>query len=228
MRTSLRFAACAVAAAAVGLALPGTAHAAGPDLVANGGFEAPALANPDWGVFGAIDGWTDTSGCGIEVQNHVAGTPYAGDQFVELDSYCPAAITQTLSTVPGRWYTVTYAFSARPGVADNALGVGWDGAQVASRSADGSALEDTDWHVFSESVRATGTSAELTFTDLGESDSVGTYVDAVSVTARAAATKDECKSDGWRDLVDAAGNAFQNQGDCVSFVATDGRNVAAG
>ena len=32
--------------------------------------------------------------------------------------------------------------------------------------------------------------------------------------------KDQCKKDGWRSLVDATGQPFKNQGDCVSYVNT--------
>ena len=35
---------------------------------------------------------------------------------------------------------------------------------------------------------------------------------------------DQCKKDGWRSY----GDTFKNQGDCVSFVATDGRNLPDG
>jgi hypothetical protein len=31
------------------------------------------------------------------------------------------------------------------------------------------------------------------------------------------ATSDDCKNGGWMDLVDDEGNAFKNQGDCVSY-----------
>lgn len=41
-------------------------------------------------------------------------------------------------------------------------------------------------------------------------------------------TKDQCKKGGWMTLVDSAGNSFKNQGDCVSFVATGGKNKGAG
>lgn len=37
-------------------------------------------------------------------------------------------------------------------------------------------------------------------------------------------TVDQCKHDGWRDY----GDMFKNQGDCVSFVVTDGRNAPDG
>jgi hypothetical protein len=39
-------------------------------------------------------------------------------------------------------------------------------------------------------------------------------------------TANQCKGGGWQKLTDAAGTSFKNQGDCVSFVATDGTNLA--
>ena len=39
-------------------------------------------------------------------------------------------------------------------------------------------------------------------------------------------TADQCKHGGWRELADRNGTPFKNQGDCVSYVATGGRNGA--
>lgn len=39
---------------------------------------------------------------------------------------------------------------------------------------------------------------------------------------------DQCKHDGWQALTDSQGTPFKNQGDCVSFVATNGTNAASG
>lgn len=36
--------------------------------------------------------------------------------------------------------------------------------------------------------------------------------------------KDQCKKGGWQTITDANGNHFKNQGDCVSYVATGGKN----
>jgi hypothetical protein len=33
-------------------------------------------------------------------------------------------------------------------------------------------------------------------------------------------TTDDCKGDGWKDLVRSDGTAFKNQGACVSYVNT--------
>lgn len=37
-------------------------------------------------------------------------------------------------------------------------------------------------------------------------------------------SKDQCKKGGWENLTDASGQPFKNQGDCVSYVATGGKN----
>jgi hypothetical protein len=52
------------------------------------------------------------------------------------------------------------------------------------------------------------------------------YLPAFTVTASPAlpTNKDQCKKDGWK----AFGSTFKNQGDCVSFVATSGRNQPSG
>jgi hypothetical protein len=47
--------------------------------------------------------------------------------------------------------------------------------------------------------------------------------DLIVVDARAVpSSKDQCKNGGWRDF-----GVFKNQGDCVSFVATKGKNPGA-
>lgn len=38
----------------------------------------------------------------------------------------------------------------------------------------------------------------------------------------------DCRNGGWRSVTDGSRRAFRNQGDCVSFVATGGKNGAAG
>jgi hypothetical protein len=41
-------------------------------------------------------------------------------------------------------------------------------------------------------------------------------------------SKDACKKGGWANYTDVAGHAFANQGDCVSYFATGGKNKAKG
>jgi hypothetical protein len=43
-----------------------------------------------------------------------------------------------------------------------------------------------------------------------------------------ATSKDQCMDDGWKAVTDQNGEPFKNEGDCVSYVATGGRNPAGG
>ena len=42
-----------------------------------------------------------------------------------------------------------------------------------------------------------------------------------------ATVADQCKQGGWQFVTDDLGNLFKNQGDCVSYVATKGKNKGA-
>ena len=151
------------------------------NIVVNSSFELPALSNPSWSPFSTIPGWSLASGPAIEVQNHVAGNPFDGNQFVELDSTAESAIFQELPTIAGVQYYLSFAFSPRPGVAVNSMGVLWGGSPVTTVNATGTGLLDTSWTVYTFTVLATQTTTRLQFSGLGPSDTLGEYVDAVSV-----------------------------------------------
>jgi hypothetical protein len=48
---------------------------------------------------------------------------------------------------------------------------------------------------------------------------------AIKVEAKDADLSDQCKNNGWKNI---AGHTFKNQGDCVSFYATNGKNLPSG
>lgn len=153
--------------------------AASAEKVVNGGFEQPDVVT--WSVFSSIPGWEKTYGCGIEVQDGVAGAPYEGEQHVELGSNCASGMSQMIATRPGVAYVLSFAFSPRPNssASNNVLDVTWDGVVVDTLSRAGGS--QTAWTVHTYTVVASGTSTALTFEDKGVNDSLGTYVDAVSV-----------------------------------------------
>src|SRR5450755_1099461 len=74
------------------------------NIVLNGSFEDPAIPNGSFSLFTSIPNWSLASGPAIEIQNHVAGTPFDGNQYVELDSTAESAIFQDLTTVAGVQY----------------------------------------------------------------------------------------------------------------------------
>jgi len=50
----------------------------------------------------------------------------------------------------------------------------------------------------------------------------------VSSLGSVATSKSQCEHGGWQHLTDNNGNPFKNHGDCVSFVASGGKNPASG
>ncbi|HSC91401.1 MAG TPA: hypothetical protein VLB86_07095 [Gaiellaceae bacterium] len=59
----------------------------------------------------------------------------------------------------------------------------------------------------------------------GTADITGSRVNGQLQRLAGPTAADQCKNGGWQDFDDPA---FKNQGDCVSFVASGGRNEAAG
>ena len=56
-----------------------------------------------------------------------------------------------------------------------------------------------------------------------DNDGIGDVIDHTVLPIN----KDQCKNDGWKRFYDGSVK-FKNQGDCVSFVATGGKNLPAG
>jgi len=91
-------------------------------------------------------------------------------------------------------------------------------------------LSNMLWQSHTYTFKATSAGTALSFA----SQIVGAFgpaLDNVSVVETAPpppTDKEQCKDNGWKTLVDDQGNHFKNQGDCVSYVATKGKNKAAG
>jgi len=64
-----------------------------------------------------------------------------------------------------------------------------------------------------------GLTAANTFLFFGNTNATGTVFSNLSVTRPLPTTSAQCKDGGWRSF-----GVFANQGDCVSFVATKGKN----
>ena len=163
------------------LLLTATAAHAQQSIVVNGSFEEPQVGSA-FGIFPTIPGWRTVSGPGIEVQsNSVGWSALAGTQMVELDSTAPSSMAQDLTTRPGGVYELSFSFSPRPPLADNRIGVYWNGQQVAVLDASGVGSSNTNWQRFTYRVTATGTTTELRFADLSGADALGGLIDDVKV-----------------------------------------------
>jgi hypothetical protein len=101
------------------------------------------------------------------------------------------------------------SFPVADGAADDVLSFALNAAGVAAFNAARGGFFSTG-----------GSSSEGAFGYLfGFSFGVGTQQLVVTCLPT---TKEECKNGGWRDF-----GVFKNQGDCVSFVATGGKNPPA-
>ncbi|MEX0933535.1 MAG: DUF642 domain-containing protein, partial [Candidatus Paceibacterota bacterium] len=177
------------------------------NLLENPGFENPVVNdNAGWDIFASgfsglewfVD-WITPVGAPDDANAELhagvnAWLASEGDQYIELDSdydgpggplngeSASTKISQTVDTVVGETYTLTYDFSPRPGTgsADNVLKVLVNGVEVKSHSADGSGNVNTDWDTFSYSFVATGTTTTIAFSDDGTPNSNGTFLDDTS------------------------------------------------
>lgn len=201
--------------------------------ITNGSFES------------GLGGWSNPSSVDV-----VCGGWQAADGNCSVDmggSPSQGQVTQDISTVAGAAYTVSFALSGNPSCTPGNLDwVGWvsepglktlivsaTGAASASYSFDTTGISFTNmgWTPQTYTFTATGPVSTLSFQN-AVSQWCGATIDAVTVsggpTANVPTSADQCKKDGWRTLTDANGTAFKNQGDCVSYIATNGKNVAAG
>ena len=170
--------------AAVACLGPTMAHAI--PIVVNGDFETPGGAVVGGGagytIYSSITGWTSTIGGGIEIQvDPTAGLALSPTHKVELDSTSNSNMYQDLGTVSGQAYTLSFFYSPRPGVSDtsNGIRVFWNGGLLAPTITDVGG-GGTVWTEKSYLVYGTGLD-RLEFLAVGTSDSLGGYLDDVSV-----------------------------------------------
>ena len=169
-----------LAGLATGLFLFGASSAANANLIVNGSFENSSVNSGSWTVFQTILGWTTISGRGIEVQDNVVGAAFHGAQHVELDSHNNSAMEQLVTTNSGDSYFLSFAYSPRPNqpALTNWIEVLWNNNLIGSFTGIGS--NQTHWSFPKYTVVGTGLDS-LVFRAAGTSDSLGGYIDAVSL-----------------------------------------------
>ena len=172
---------------------PGVARA---DLIQTGGFEDPSPAGT-WALFNSasLAGWGSANLLELQTSS-LFGPAAEGSQYMELDSNRGDGnlfMTQAFATSIGSRYTLTFAFSARPGHSQNILEVGIGGSsafdifQGVVAQGSGSGLRQTAWTYYTLDFVATSTQTLIGFRDAGSDDSLGTLLDDVSVSGGGAA-----------------------------------------
>jgi len=170
-----------------------------PEVI-NGGFELPVVtAGAGWDIYplgtaglGWTVEWADTytdAPATANLELHKSGTvvdAYEGAQYAELDTdwegpsstssgeEASVKIYQDLETCPGVSYTLTYAWHPRNTV--SMMKVYWNDVEVASHGG-----SPASWTTESIPVTQTGYSARLEFIETGTADSLGMFLDDVSV-----------------------------------------------
>ena len=168
--------------AAIALASLPTAALASTNLLVNGSFEDDVIGAGSYATFGSLVGWNGGAE-GIELRNNVVGTAQNGVNFVELDVDNNSSMFQTIHTVAGQLYNLSFYFAPRVDIKSdsNLIDVYWGSDHLAGVTGDGFAT--TTWQKFSFNMLGTGGDVTLTFAAGGKSDSFGGSLDNVSVTA---------------------------------------------
>lgn len=151
------------------------------NLIVDGSFEARTQAAHTSRTYGSIAGWT-VGAKGVELRNNVAGTAADGVNFVELDTTANSWISQTVQTVAGENYVLTFEIENRPGVALSSQGitVTW-GSTVLGKALTSSL--SSGWQTYTYDLLGDGTATTLTFAAAGKSDSLGSSLDNVSLVS---------------------------------------------
>jgi len=223
------------AAAVVGsLALAGSALAAFAG-VTNGSFETGTHSGAPFDTLSVgstnLTGWTITSGTIDWVNSYWQAKD--GSKSLDLSGTGSGAISQTLATTIGKNYVVSFALSGNPdgGPAVKTLVVSATGGATTTYTFDtgiaGNTHADMKWAAKTYSFTATSASTVLAFTS-ATAGFYGPALDNVVVSENIAGGPGaKCKNGAWRTMVDSHGHHFKNQGDCVSYFATGGKNVGS-
>ena len=156
------------------------------NLVNNGSFEdTPVPANSSR-VYSRIKGWNKFSGVGFQVDRSTRGIGASdGTAWVELDVYGEnSTIYQNIDTVTGQDYTLSVDFTtAGRNRNSTRIEVFWEGKKVDTLTG------ARDWQTYEYRVEGGDRSVStLAFRSIGAVDSVGGFIDNISVTARSSFT----------------------------------------
>ncbi|HEX2038095.1 MAG TPA: DUF642 domain-containing protein [Acidimicrobiales bacterium] len=224
--------AASVAAAAIVLT---ATSASAADPFVNGSFEDGSMqpSGPSWMSVGygadpgtAITGWTET-GDGVDWHFNTANPnePTAQDGQRSVDLNLSGAIEQSATTTPGTVYTLSFHYAGHP----FCVGSGTANAVVTAGAAT-TTVTSSGTNTYTLGTLAFTATASTTTVKFAGAGSVGGFgcggvvVDNVSIAQNSATTGAECKDGGWRNY----GTLYRNQGDCVSFVSTGGKNPPVG
>jgi hypothetical protein len=194
-------------------------------------------------VLGALGVWA-SSAAAATVSVPAAGT--GGNYYTDTGIYIPAGETVTV-TASGTWSVCQLAVCTSAPNGDGFPPGAPLGAIRGSTANNGVLVASTDaaatWTAVGSGPTVIAGRGELLLTandtppangTCGFSGPTGCYSDnsgavsAVITFNNVPTSTSECMNDGWRSLNDATGARFNNQGACVSYVASGGESAAGG
>jgi choice-of-anchor C domain-containing protein len=221
---------------AVGLTFLGVSVTLALAVGNNGSFENGNLPNPVYTTLAAtdttsLDSWKVASGSIDYIGSFWQAAD--GSRSLDMNGLAPGSISQELETITGATYQVSFNLSGNSD-RTNAGPSTNPSIKVLTVSAGGKSESfnfdvateintrtDMKWKIKAFSFVATGMNTTLTFA----SQTPGAYgpaLDNVVIIETLPGNKNECKKGGWKTF-----GVFKNQGDCVSYVATGGKNLPA-
>lgn len=236
-----------MAALSLGIALS-SAYAAPPaEMILNGGFETGTFAG--WTVVNTGSGaWTINNGTFDPVGPGTALAPISGGFDAVSNQPGPGfhALRQTVS-IPSGVFSAKLSWNDR---VRNWATIFSDPNQewrVVIRDTGGAILHEVHSTTPGDALQQVGPNArsgdltaffqanagQTVVVSFEEQDNLlyfnATLDDVQLLVSVLPTTKDECKDDGWKTFlnVNTGQQIFKNQGDCVSFVATKGKNPPA-
>ena len=154
------------------------------NVLANGGFETNSVPNGTKAEVTDLLGWTNPSGA-VEVWHNLPGfAPREGGSNVEIDrAGRDNRLEQTVATVAGRPYTLSFQQSPGAGIPTNSnkFTVYWNGTNLGTVARNGKGLTTTSWQLTTFTVTGTGND-RLSFRE-NDSDNVGALIDDVRLVA---------------------------------------------
>jgi hypothetical protein len=160
----------------------GSAARSEANLIVNGSFEDPVQSS--WNLYGDIAGWTAGGGDPIEIGlGEIYGVSgFDGANVLELDSTANATVSQTVTIAQAGIYQLSFLAALRAGVDASSQGFNVALGNLLTFIAPPPGSTALAPYVFNINVAAPGTYA-LSFTGTGTSDSFGTLIDDVQLTA---------------------------------------------
>jgi len=160
-------------------AFPGSSP--GAELVANGGFESPAMTSSQVISTGNFTGWTASA---VDLVRSDYLSSHGGTQSIDINSTAAGSLSQTIASTPGAPLSLSFAWTTNNTVpvTDIRMSVLWNGVAVDTIRGNGSLPRV--WTTYSRNLVSTGADV-LTFKSL-TTGSYGIMLDDISVRATGA------------------------------------------